>query len=54
MTKVPLGGTGKGADFTDRGKKATKKNMLTDSKNIPPSVLLDGDNRHDKMFLRDS
>jgi hypothetical protein len=35
-------------------KKATKKNMLTDSKNIPPSVLLDGDNRHDKMFLRDS
>ncbi len=54
MTKVPLGGNGKGADSTDRGKKATKKNMLTASKNIPLSVFLDGANRHDKMFLRDS
>lgn len=54
MTKAPLCGTGKGADPTDRGKTFTKKNMLTDSKNIPLHVLLDGANRHDKMFLRDS
>jgi len=43
----------KRADSTDRGKKGTKKNMLTDSKNIALFVLLDGANRHDKMFLRD-
>ncbi len=54
MAKVPLGGTGKGADSTNRGKKATKKKMLTDSKSIPLSVLLDGANLHDKIFLRNS
>jgi len=28
MTKVPLGGTGKGADSTDRGKKSHKKEYV--------------------------
>ena len=32
MTKAPLGGAGTGANPTDRGKKGTKRSILTDGK----------------------
>ena len=37
MTKAPLGGAGTGANPTDRGKKGTKRSILTDGKGIPLS-----------------
>lgn len=45
MTKVPLGGDGTGANPTDRGKKGTKRSLLTKGKGIPLSVAVDGANR---------
>jgi len=52
MTKAPLGGAGTGANPTCRGKKGTKRSLLTDGKGIPLSVVVDGANRHDKMLLK--
>ena len=52
MTKAPLGGDGTGANPTDRGKKGTKRSILTDGKGIPLSVTVDGANRHDKTFVK--
>jgi hypothetical protein len=52
MTKAPLGGAGTGANPTDRGKKGTKRSLLTDAKGIPLSIVTDGANRHDKMLLK--
>ena len=52
MTKAPLGGAGTGANPTDRGKKGTKRSILTDAKGIPLSVIVDGANRHDKMLVK--
>ncbi len=52
MTKAPLDGAGTGANPTDRGKKDTKRNVLTDSKGIPLSVVVDGANRHDKKLVK--
>jgi len=52
MTKAPLGGAGTGANPTDRGKKGTKRSLLTDGKGIPLSVIVDGANRHDKMLVK--
>ena len=52
MTKAPLGGAGTGANPTDRGKKGTKRSILTDGKGIPLSVVLDGANRHDKKLVK--
>ena len=52
MTKAPLGGAGTGANPTDRGKKGTKRSILTDGKGIPLSVTVDGANRHDKKLVK--
>ena len=52
MTKAPLGGAGTGANHTDRGKKGTKRSVLTDGKGIPLSVVVDGANRHDKKLVK--
>ena len=52
MTKAPLGRAGTGANPTDRGKKGTKRSLLTDAKGIPLSVVVDGANRHDKMLVK--
>lgn len=54
MTKAPLGGAGTGANPTDRGKKGTKRSILTDGKGIPLSVTVDGANRHDKKLVKDT
>ena len=52
MTKAPLGGHGTGANPTDRGKKGTKRSVLTDGNGIPLSIVVDGANRHDKMLVK--
>ena len=52
MTKAPLDGAGTGANPTDRGKKSTKRIVLTDGKGIPLSVVVDGANRHDKKLVK--
>lgn len=52
MTKAPLGGQGTGANPTDRGKKGTKRSVLTDGNGIPLSIVVDGANRHDKMLVK--
>jgi putative transposase len=54
MTKAPLGGAGTGANPTDRGKKGTKRNILTDGKSIPLSVTVDGANSHDKKLVKET
>ena len=45
MTKAPLGGEGTGANLTDRGKKGTKRSLLTEGNGIPLAVAVDGANR---------
>ena len=52
MTKAPLDGAGTGANPIDRGKKGTKRSLLTDAKGIPLSIVVDGANRHDKMLVK--
>ena len=52
MTKAPLGGDGTGANPTDRGKKGTKRSILTEGKGMPLSVTVDGANRHDKKLVK--
>jgi len=52
MTKAPLGGEGTGANPTDRGKKGTKRSLLTEGNGIPLSVVVDGANRHDKKLVK--
>jgi len=52
MTKAPLGGAGTGVNPTDRGKKGTKRSILTDGKGIPLSVIVDRANRHDKKLVK--
>ena len=52
MTKAPLAGAGTGANPTGRGKKGTKRSVLTDGKGIPLSVVVEGANRHDKKLVK--
>ena len=52
MTKTPLGEAGTEADPTDRGKKGTKRSVLTAGKGIPLSVVVDGADRHDKKLVK--
>ena len=50
MTKAPLGGDATGPNPTDRGKKGTKRSLLTDGYGIPLGLAVDGANRHDKKM----
>jgi putative transposase len=52
MTNAPLGGEGTDANPTDRGKKGTKRSLLTEGKGIPLSVAVDGANCHDKKLVK--
>ena len=52
MTKASLDGAVTGANPTDRGKKGTKRSVLTDGKGIPLSVVVDGVNHHDKKLVK--
>ena len=51
MTKAPFGGAATGANPTDRGKKGTKRSLLTDGAGLPLAVVVDGANRHDMKLL---
>lgn len=48
MTKAPLGGEATGANPTDRGKKGTKRHLLTEAAGMPIGLVVTGANRHDK------
>ena len=45
-------GEGIGANPTDRGKKGTKRSLLTEGNGIPLAVAVDGANRHDKKLVK--
>ena len=48
MTKAPLGGQTTGPNPTDRGKKGTKRRILTDRRGAPWSIVTTAANTHDK------
>jgi len=48
MTKAPLGGEATGPNPTDRGKKGTKRHLLTEAAGLPIGLIVTGANRHDK------
>ena len=48
ITKAPLGGEATGANPTDRGKKGTKRHLLTEAAGMPIGLVVTGANRHDK------
>jgi putative transposase len=52
MTKAPLGKSATGANPTDRGKKGTKRSLLTDGAGIPLAIVIDGANRHYVPHIR--
>lgn len=47
MTKAPLGQEETGPNPTDRGKKGTKRSLLTEGHGLPLAVTVAGANRHD-------
>jgi putative transposase len=47
MTKAPLGGESTGPNPTDRGKKGTKRSLLTEGNGVPIGLAVVGANRHD-------
>jgi len=51
ITKSPLGGPATGPNPTDRGKKGTKRSLLTEGAGIPIGVAVDGANRHDMKLV---
>lgn len=54
MTKAPLGGEKTGPNPTDRGKKGTKRSLLTDAEGIPIGMAVDGANRNDHKMARET
>jgi putative transposase len=52
MTKAPFGGAATGANPTDRGKKGTKRSLLTDGQGIPLAIVAAGANRTDMNCWR--
>jgi putative transposase len=50
MTKAPLGGERTGKNPTDRGKRGTKRSLLTEANGVPVGLAVDGANRHDKKL----
>ena len=51
MTKAPFGGAATGPNPTDRGKRGTKRSLLTDGAGAPLAVIVDGANRHDVKLM---
>ena len=51
MTKAPFGGAATGPNPTDRGKRGTKRSLLTEGAGLPLAVEVDGANRHDMKLL---
>ena len=52
MTKAPLGGEKNGPNPTDRGKRGTKRSLLTEG--IPIGVVVDGANQVDFKMARET
>lgn len=50
MTKAPLGGERTGRNPTDRGKRGTKRSLLTEANGMPVGLAVEGANRHDKKL----
>jgi putative transposase len=50
----PFGGEATGPNPTDRGKRGTKRSLLTDGQGIPIAVVVAGANRHDMKLLADT
>lgn len=48
MSKAPLAGEQTGANPTDRGKKGTKRHVLTKAHGLPIELTVTGANVHDK------
>jgi putative transposase len=51
MTKAPFAGAATGANPTDRGKRGTKRSLLTDGAGMPLALVVAGANRHDVKLL---
>ena len=51
MTKAPFGHAATGANPTDRGKRGTKRSLLTDGAGIPLALGVAGAKRHDVRLL---
>jgi transposase len=51
MTQAPLGDKGTGSHPTDRGKRGTKRSLLTEGKGVPLAVAVEGANRHDMKMV---
>jgi transposase len=54
MGKAPLGGEKTGRNPTDRGKRGTKRSLLTDGRGMPLSVVVAGANTNDHKLMRDT
>jgi len=52
MTKAPLGGESTGPNPTDRGKKGTKRSLLTEGSGVPIGLAVEGANRHDMKLTQ--
>lgn len=51
IVKAPKGGDLTGANPTDRGKRGTKRHILTDRRGVPLAATLSAANVHDKWLL---
>src|SRR5512147_134262 len=51
MTEAPLGGERTGRNPTDRGKRGTKRSLLTEANGVPVGLVVEGANRHDKKLV---
>jgi len=51
MVKAPLALESVGRNLTDRGKKGSKRSLLTDQKGVPLSIVISGANTHDVKLL---
>jgi transposase len=52
IVKAPCGGEAAGRSPVDRGKRGTKRSLLTEAAGIPIGCVIAGANRHDSVFLR--
>lgn len=52
MTKAPLGGDSTGPNPTDRGKKGTKRSLLTEADGIPVGLEVAGANKNDFKLVQ--
>lgn len=46
-----MGGEGTGPNPTDRGKRGTKRSVLTDGQGVPLAIVVEGANRHDMKLV---